>query len=1019
MEAPDKTTRIDTATAKVAAQAATTDATTRADGPAQYVVHADAEQQQPDTTTAQADATGRADITGRPGGTAMDIVAAECSTFALNGYIYTTRERFAVESGESQVYLVERDGQEYVLKLYFPNYHLSEPTLLAVGAIHADFVVRIHAWGHTWVAGQERDYELMEYLRGGTLKDYHLGGDFKRFRAIALQAAAALACCHNVGVIHKDIKPANFFFRDADHRQLVLGDFGISCRFDDDDEPVSTTQARTPTYAAPEMYDDVIDGEVEITPKSDYYSLGITLLYFWLGRSPFGRNERNMMRLKQEGQLPMMGDLPPRVAMLIRGLTSINPKRRWAYGEVERWYRGEDVAIDRSNAVLRYKTFVLDAEHNLIAHDVKELAPLLHEHRETATSFLYSKRISRWLDECGNARMAVLLNDITDHRYPTQPQAGLQAAIYTLDPTFPFHDVRGQACAGLHAVSMSLMRYADEYLVLLKDPLHPYFIYLETHTEADVDRIRAYFAADGADAKAIAKAVYESDPDMPFLANAPSATVADIVAAYGDASRSDDDWQAVADGRLLAWMYSHCDAALCESTRIVMEQTHLAPRDHAYTILYNIDRTAAYDLRQATSEALVAALMADDLMRCQHLSDADFANAMAAYLKPRGRLHTYAALHQWQHTLHIMETALPADSRDNRERLGAYDLRTAAYHICVAMGGHPPYAIAAAGKEPVVLHTPADAADADKHLVREEMRNGALRQWLTVFFHEDPFADWSQPMSREHAVEKYLTLVGRCDPTDLHYRRFTKAREDMEEKVRLSREEWDRSQRRKRSWMLAFFAMAALWLLMLSTLGLHYSLNFHNNIYYYVCIPVGIAMASMAAFYSYFRGNGVLLATLWAVGGALTAFIPAGILDFCCWHFPNWLTTMSVILSLAYVAMAWLTAFNTSDEQLQQLRHVFDIDHDQALREQLYHTYKTHSFRFKGSNFALLDDAVAEARATSEERVLNSIIWSILLVVMILLFILYHPRLIGLTPPDIWAWKLKWWDLQHQIKTTL
>ena len=1023
MEDIDKTTRIDdpTTTSKIAAhttqEADAGDSTKRPDDN-EATTHGDGAQG-PHVVKASITKTSGPN-TVQPGKPRMDVVTAESTTFALNGYTYNCLQRFPMESGEAQIYLVERDGKQYVLKVYYPNYHLQEEILQAVCSTNVEMVMHIFEYGHTYVGGQERDYELMEYLEGGTLKDYKLDGNFNRFRAIALQAAAALACCHNVGIIHKDIKPANFFFRDKGHRELVLGDFGISSSFDEEDEYVRTTQARTPAFAAPEMYDDVIDGEVEINSKSDYYSLGITMLYVWLGRMPFGRNERDMIRMKQEGRIPQMSDLPPRVALLIRGLTSINPKRRWSYNEVERWYRGEEVAVDQSNAVLRYKTFVLDAERNITAHDVKELVPLLNENREIATSFLYNKRISTWLDECGNAKMAVMLTDIIEHRYPTQPQAGLLSAIFTLDPKYPFHDVRGATCADLHAVSISIMQNAADYLVLLKDPLHPYFLYLETHTDADVNRIRSYFSDPYADRRAIIKAVYETDPDMPFLAQAPSATVIEIVQAFGEDERTPDDWLSVIDGRLLAWMYRHCDVALCESTRILMEQQKMSERARAYAILYNIDRTAAFDLRQAKSESLVGQLMAEQMEQCQRLSDEAFEASMADFLEPRGRLHNYATLHQWTRTLRLLETCLPVDTREHRERLGVYDIKTAAYKICTGMGAHPLYRISDAdGTAETWLHEPEDASMADKRLVRDEMRMGSLKQWMAVACHENPFADWGQPMSREHSIEHYLELVGQYDPADLHYKRFSKAKEEMDAKVSQSRTDWNTSQQRKRTWMLAFFGMAALWIIMLSSLGLHYSLNFHNNIYYYVCIPVGTAMAAMGAFYSYFRGNGVLFGLLWAIGGAATSFVPAGILDFCCWHFPNWLTTMSVILSIIYVVLAWLTAFNTSDGQLEQLRQVFEIDKDQALREQLYHTYKTHSFKFKGSNFALLDDAVAEARATSEERILNCIIWSILLVVMVVLFVLYHPSLIGLTPPDIWSWKLKWWELEHQIKTTL
>ena len=84
------------------------------------------------------------------------------------------------------------------------------------------------------------------------MADYKLGGDIDKFRRIALQGAAALAYCHGCNILHKDIKPSNFFFRDKEHTELVLGDFGISSMLEQDGKAHKTTQARTPIYAAPD-----------------------------------------------------------------------------------------------------------------------------------------------------------------------------------------------------------------------------------------------------------------------------------------------------------------------------------------------------------------------------------------------------------------------------------------------------------------------------------------------------------------------------------------------------------------------------------------------------------------------------------------------------------------------------------------------------------------------------------------------------------------------------------------------
>ena len=106
------------------------------------------------------------------------------------------------------------------------------------------------------------------------MAEYKVDGDMDKVRRIALQGAAALAYCHQMHILHKDIKPGNFFFRDKEHTELVLGDFGISSMIEDDGKAHKTTQARTPIYAAPEMYkNEPYDGV-----RADIFSLGVILL---------------------------------------------------------------------------------------------------------------------------------------------------------------------------------------------------------------------------------------------------------------------------------------------------------------------------------------------------------------------------------------------------------------------------------------------------------------------------------------------------------------------------------------------------------------------------------------------------------------------------------------------------------------------------------------------------------------------------------------------------------------------
>ena len=428
------------------------------------------------------------EITVRPGTSAKE--EGGSNDFVLKGRVYHCIKCISDNSGEAQVFLVSNDEGEKVLKIYYPNFTIKKTLMRIIQNFNLEMIVKIIDYGKTYVDGKNRDYELMEYLRGGTLSDYDLDGDFNQFRRIALQAAAALAYCHQNNVIHKDIKPGNYFFRDTKHKEIVLGDFGISSVMENDEKVHRTTQARTPVYAAPEMYNDVIDGEVEITPAVDFYALGITLMTLWLGENPLSQNERVMMRKKNEGRLPRINELPERVKMIVQGLTAVNPQSRWGYEEVERWFLGEDVNVDISSPLLKYRSFVVDPERNLVADNVHELIPLLLENERLACSYLYNGRIAGWLEQCGNVKLSSAVKDIVVNRYPADQMAGLMSAIYMMEPTYPYEDIKGNKCDDIHSVAISVLSYQEEYALSLINPNDLLFLYLESHTKADINRLR-------------------------------------------------------------------------------------------------------------------------------------------------------------------------------------------------------------------------------------------------------------------------------------------------------------------------------------------------------------------------------------------------------------------------------------------------------------------------------------------------------------------------------------------------
>ena len=197
---------------------------------------------------------------------------------------------------------------------------------------------------------------------------------------------------------------------------------------------------------------------------------------------------------------------------------------------------------------------------------------MLLENEQLAMSYFYNGRIATWLEQCGNVKLSTAVKEIVVNRYPADQRAGLMESIYVMEPTYPYTDLRGNKCDDIHSVAISILSYQEEYIMALRNPNDNAFLYIETHTKAQVDRLRSYFSreSDIDPRVAILRLVYEIDPEIPFLAKYPSTTLAEIVHSFGYEECSDDEWLSLSDGRLLSWMYSHEDKMACEALRILM-----------------------------------------------------------------------------------------------------------------------------------------------------------------------------------------------------------------------------------------------------------------------------------------------------------------------------------------------------------------------------------------------------------------------------------------------------------------
>jgi len=920
--------------------------------------------------------------------------------FLLKGRVYRNIKCLSDTSGEAQVFLVEGEEGERVLKIYYPNITIKKTLMRIIQNVSIEVVVRVYDYGKTYVDGKNRDYELMEYFRGGTLNEYDLAGDFNQFRRIALQAAAALAFCHNNNIIHKDIKPSNFFFRGINHKELVLGDFGISSVLEGEEKMHRTTQARTPIYAAPEMYNDVIDGEVEITPSVDFYSLGITLMTVWLGENPLSQNERVLMRKKNEGRLPRINELPDRVKMIVQGMTSVNPMTRWGYDEVERWFLGENVKVDISSPLLRYRSFIVDPERNLVADNIHELIPLLLDNERLAISYLYNGRIASWLEQCGNVKLSSAVKDIVSNRYPADQHAGLMAAVYVMEPTYPYKDLRGNLCDDIHSATVSVLSYQDDYILALRNPNDSLFLYLEYHSKVNVKRLRSYFAPESKMDRrvAILKLAYEVDPEIPFLPRRQSSTLSEIVHSFGYEDCSDDEWNSLSDGRLLSWMYSHEDRMACEALRI-MTANKKPSRSLGYKVLYNMDRDAAFDLREADTPQKVGEVLCEDLKSWQNLSEEEFVEKANDYADPDGRFAYYAQLHGWVEYMEQMRACFDLKSEENKERLGAYDMRTAAYRFCRILGVTPTYLL-----EDGTELTSVETLDllAYRPQLLTAIKQGSLAQWMSVFYHENPEKEFNEEYSYERTLEQWIIKLGEIDQHNNYFKRYGNAKEETAKKYTEVRKGYHKAKSKETRWRITFYALCGIWIILLLLCGVSERDYIFQHSFLCIGLPVGGMSALIVGLRAFFRGYGFVMSCLWGIAGLLSSWIPIAILRTVNDSTPAMFVPAVIIITLIYMVICHVTDFRSDSKGDSQLiNEVMGDDIKSTLLEPLYYTFKQKSFKFKGSKFGMLDDVTNQVRSISGESVLHYILWSIMVCWLLMEMVLFSPKLLNYNLPDI------------------
>ncbi|HEY2366618.1 MAG TPA: serine/threonine-protein kinase, partial [Polyangiaceae bacterium] len=137
--------------------------------------------------------------------------------------------------------------------------------------------------------------------------------------AAALQVCEALKSAHSVGVLHRDVKPANVIVvREGERERVKLVDFGTSKPTDPGAEKLTAAGALvgTPSYMAPEqlMAQDVDEG-------ADIYAVGAMLFECLTGAVPYeGAYPRVLMAACSAEPPPSVRLVRPQIEASLEGV---------------------------------------------------------------------------------------------------------------------------------------------------------------------------------------------------------------------------------------------------------------------------------------------------------------------------------------------------------------------------------------------------------------------------------------------------------------------------------------------------------------------------------------------------------------------------------------------------------------------------------------------------------------------------------------------------------------------------
>ncbi|MET7982237.1 protein kinase [Streptomyces sp. NPDC005281] len=204
-------------------------------------------------------------------------------------------------------------------------------------------IVSVFDTGEDDLDGMTTPYIVMEYIEGNPLGSV-LDADIQQYGAMPADKAlkitadvlAALEISHEMGLVHRDIKPGNVMM--TKRNVVKVMDFGIARAMQSGVTSMTQTGmvVGTPQYLSPEQ---ALGRGVDA--RSDLYSVGIMLFQLVTGRLPFEADSPLAIAYAHVQEEPVAASsvnrsLPPAVDALIARALKKNPNERFPSAEIMR-----------------------------------------------------------------------------------------------------------------------------------------------------------------------------------------------------------------------------------------------------------------------------------------------------------------------------------------------------------------------------------------------------------------------------------------------------------------------------------------------------------------------------------------------------------------------------------------------------------------------------------------------------------------------------------------------------------